>query len=66
MAEKPPSKVTEEGDLFVDEEGKSVFRDNPETGEREIYRKWGDEWHGPYGPGADSDDESDDDEVPEE
>jgi hypothetical protein len=43
-----PFKVIE--DLNISPDGNSAFRKNPDSGETEIYRKWNDEWHGPYGP----------------
>jgi hypothetical protein len=57
-----PKNTVREGEMWVDDDRKSIFSNDPETGERVVDRYYGGEWHR-YNLGAgSSDDGSEDDE----
>lgn len=57
-----PKNTVREGEMWVDDDRKSIFSDDPETGERVVDRYYGDEWHRHTLGGQSSDDGSEADE----
>jgi len=56
-----PKNTVREGEMWVDDDRKSIFSDDPETGERVVDRYYGGEWHRHNLGGGSSDEGSEDD-----